>query len=546
MVTTFDRLTSTLSPAERTDLLKRVQGLGGLVEESLAAAQSEEAPGTSELEHLRLGFFGRLLVVLTSLFSGKTRGEVLREMAARRLADQILVWSPGLLDRRRGVFLRPARDEIEALGQAAGYFRECLRRALGEDQDEFIAFLTGHLLPHVQERMAALVNLGSRGAELETLDTSEIRRRIHEDLETAFSSVAEPERRIVYTEIRALHGLRGLAAQPFPEILECFNTETVPGECAYAKVRKYLPPLDAQMQAVRRPPTPAALEGLFLFSHAEEIGGDFPLEERLTQDLQGATEVLAAIRTVARHVPFTKVVRLATGILDYLPRPVGGGEDWYQIFKRYWTARVEQGLRQFGREREKQHLREEIRVHLGVHRLPSIGVTGMTGISLEVALENELALILLVGFSQEVFYKVSRPLALLLDKARFVREENRRELAQVHGYFDALEERIDVLLGELRADPELGKTAAGEARRGPEQRATRAMSGFLDECTHSVKLLVSLLDGILRGSPGNRFDTVFNLNTLGDWQDRLMSEILEEAYERVSESLGLLAKVRAV
>jgi hypothetical protein len=171
---------------------------------------------------------------------------------------------------------------------------------------------------------------------------------------------------------------------------------------------------------------------------------------------------------------------------------------------------------------------------------------GMTGISLEVALENELALILLVGFSQEVFYKVSRPLALLLDKARFVREENRRELAQVHGYFDALEERIDVLLGELRADPELGKTAAGEARRGPEQRATRAMSGFLDECTHSVKLLVSLLDGILRGSPGNRFDTVFNLNTLGDWQDRLMSEILEEAYERVSESLGLLAKVRAV
>ena len=545
MATTFDQLTRTLSAGERADLLKRVQGLGLLAEEAAEDAPAE-VPGASEIELVHLGLLTKIWLILVAFFTGKTRGDVLRDLAMRRLADQILSTCPGLLDQRRGVLLRKSRDEIDELGQASGRFREALRKALGEDQDVFVAFLTGHLLPHVQERFSGILDLDSRASELDPLELSVIRRRLSEDLETAFDAIPEHERRGVYADIQALHRLRGLTLVPFSEILETFDTDAVPGECAFLKVRKTLSSLDTQLQSARRPPSAAALEGLYLFSHGDELGPDFPLEERLTQELGEATEALTTIRAVARRVPFTRMVRLVTGNLDYTPRSVGGGEDWFVLFKRYWMGRAEEALRELGRSRERDKLREEAEAYLGVHRLPRIGTDGMTGVALQVVQEHELSLSLVLGFYHEVFFKVARSLGILLEKAHFVKEDNRRELGQACAFLNTLDERLDLLNASLRSEAELmADPPDGEARRALAQRAGKLVQGFLDDCELNIKMLINVVEGILRGSPGNRYDTVFNLDTVGDWQGRLMSEVLDEAYERAGEGLSLLSRIRS-
>ena len=285
-----------------------------------------------------------------------------------------------------------------------------------------------------------------------------------------------------------------------------------------------------------------------MFFHREEIGTEgFLLEDRLTDDLGKASSAIAAIRSFDRRIPLTKVVRFATGNLEYLPRSVGGGEDWFILFKRYWSSRADSALREFAREKERKRLTAEAESYLEVHRLPRLGTEGMTGIAGEAVKERELALALLLGFSQEVFYKMARSFAMLLESARFVKEDNRRELAQVYGFLNDLEGRLDAALAALRADQDLAQAPEDpEVRRALEQRAGKIVDGFLDECAGNVKVLSSILEGILRGSPGSRYDTVFNLDTLGDWQGKMMSEVLEEGYDRIVEGLTLLGRIRAL
>jgi hypothetical protein len=72
------------------------------------------------------------------------------------------------------------------------------------------------------------------------------------------------------------------------------------------------------------------------------------------------------------------------------------------------------------------------------------------------------------------------------------------------------------------------------------------LESFLDECAGNIKLLTNILEGILRGAPGSRYDTVFNLDTVGDWQGKMMSEVLEEGYDRIVEGLALLGRIRSL
>lgn len=544
----FDRLTRTLSSAERAELLDRVKGMGLLAEEAKGDGDAPDSPPASEMELISMGLLARFVLFVVSLLTGKPRGEVLHDMAVRRLGEEIQRTAPGLLDPRRSVFLRRTRDEIEALAAATPQFRDPLRAALGEEQDEFLAFLTGHLLPHVQSKLGATLDFSSRAADLERLETAELRRRVHEDLDAAVQSVTDEDRRGVYGEVRALHRLRGLVAIPFSEMLETFDADTVPGECAFGRLKKQLSAFDAHLHAARRPPSPAALEGLFMFFRREQIGtAGFVLEDRLTDDLGKAASALGVIHAFDRRIPLTKVVRFVTGNLEYLPRAVGGGEDWFILFKRYWSSRADGVLRGFARAKERARLTAEVEGYLGVHRLPRLGTEGVTGVAGEALRERELSIALLIGFSQEVFFKLARAFAMLLERARFVKEENRRELAQVYGFLNGLEGRLDAVMAALRSDPELAQAPDDpEVRRVLEQRAAKLLDGFLDECAASVKILSSILEGILRGSPAGRYDTVFNLDTVGEWQGRLMSEVLEEGYDRIVEGLALLGRIRAL
>ena len=78
------------------------------------------------------------------------------------------------------------------------------------------------------------------------------------------------------------------------------------------------------------------------------------------------------------------------------------------------------------------------------------------------------------------------------------------------------------------------------------QEADGMARALTDQAIGQLHALVSLLNGVLHGESGERYDTLSNLEQLGGRENKTLLADVEAASSRIAEAWNLLCEIRDV
>jgi hypothetical protein len=557
--TVFDILVRSINSQERRSLLERIRASAEATEAPLRSIDNEEDSVDLDTEYRRMSLLQRIVILLRALFTGRDRHNLLEELLLHRVEALIERHGSGLVYYRKRTFGPRFYDELAALRISVQYLKGPLDVAMRQEKEEFIAFLTGIELTETQARLLEVTDPQTQARDDAGLDNGTLRAELTRRCDDIIDGTPKEARRNVYLDVQALTALTRLSVHPFGAMLSCFRVANTAEErtCGFAELARYLVPLAEVLASVRFAPSQTALRALFLYAYKDNLlDPAFKVEEHLQADFVNVESTLNGIREFNLAVPLDLIVKYATANLSYRPKPHGGAEDWFAVYKSFWKRRLARNYALYYRQRMEDRLARRAVAYLGVPRLPSLAQYNRERFGEGVLPRHALSLAFLSGFCQQVFGRVSRPLRIILTSGDFYKQENRNELNDCLAYLALIDENIASLEKRLARDGDLGLALAdaeGEHRspvarlkrlRAVAEQADRNANYFVQECQKKLHGLTQVLEGILHGKSSERYDTLANLSAIGGVGNRLLVSAWAEALEHVKTALTLLREMR--
>jgi hypothetical protein len=559
----FDRLVEELTPEERKSLLERIQQLHPVSEAPVVSNMQEEEEVDFEREFQALGLLEKILLWIRAFFTRRIREEVLEEYLVKKLGRELQRKAPGLLDVKRRLFLPAFAEKVEKLKPHLSVLGSLISALSGSRRTQFISFLAAFEMVTAMERLKTELDpyylIAIHWYHLEPpfssdslwsieiptpeqLSDAELRRMLENRLEDILSGIAQEEKNRMYLDVRFLDRLSGLVYFPLDRILSSFRAvpELPYVPCPFKRLAEPMSLFTETVYSLREPVPPVLLEALVLFKM-----GDFhrKLEReeekrRISQSLVQVEEAFQAIRTFMQQVPLLTLMKVLTGKINYRCMERGGGEDWFNQFKQYCRGKVDEIFRSFLDIRRKDELGREMSTLFSPVPLPIPAGKNVRDCSIFL-----IGLVFLRTFFQNVFLsKFNRPLRILLLEGVFYKEENRKEYTEAFGSL-------------LKLDDEVGKTVPPDTWESLTSDQKEALESqilkWTEQCRDSLQSLVRVLDGILFGEAGGRYDTLSNLGSIGGRGNAQLLESLNDVLKEataaiaVAERLFLLEKKRA-
>ena len=558
----FDSLVAELSTAERRDLLEHITRTSHISEEplyppaSLPRATHRDYEGRLE----DLGLLSRFILLVRSIFRGKSREELLREDDLRSVAQRVETVYPGLVDRRHAFFLAPFAGELRRLRDSARFFYDTLDRSVERDRPSFYAFLASLELSEIHRRLMEETDPFVVESRLPRVEESELRSTLLASFDSILSTMEEGGRKAMYNHVRSVLFLKRLSGFLFERLLGTFRPGLGPEgseAAAFVEARDLLLDLGDILFSMSAPPTISLMSALFAFVEREEIGrpGGDP-ESAFTSDFAKAETALERIRLFNTRLPLGELLRLVSGDPDYTPRELAGGEDWLALYRGFWRERIESRLEEWRSERRYRELAEEISRFVGEPGLRSFEHISREGSEISPPIGQELALAFLDAFYRGPFTReLNRALKLILVDGEFYRKDNRLEFTDAYDALLRIPESISQLESRLSAEGDLGSTwiqARTEMAPLPvKRRRTQAVArGAEEEAERAVKsagrafaTLVRVLRGVLKGEAGGRYDSLSNLSYLDGKSNKDFLRSLDTAKDRCERALGILSEL---
>lgn len=555
----FDNLVSALSGQERQDMLSRIR-FSQVVEE--APLREPELSPEARFDQLYAGltFFERLLLFLRSVLTGRDRVLLVGEVALRRIGRALAVnaqdsFISRTLELRAGFF-----DSLERLREAVALFRRPLREALGGYKKDFIAFLAGVEMPIVQEHLMRQCDPVQQDHAITDLSEFDMKRTLDADLQDAFEEISETERQTMYRDMQLLHWLKDLSDFGFDRIIARAAGAAGAKSCPAATVIAALKDLAAVLSRLSVPPTTQLVGVLFLFAVRERIDEEgFDLEADLEREIAAARDALGEIRRFNATVALHDMIRLVLKDPDWMPFLRGGGEDWFLLYKQFWSERLEERVSDFCRQRKRSELLEEAIRMLRLADLPYLRNYRSDPDEGTLRFAHEHSLAFLRGFLEQVYSKViGRPVRIFLLDGKFYKEQNRKDFSDACTTIDRLLDRIRAFEREMSESGELGRqiaetraenglpTSRAKALASASKRADRDAETLLLEGKRSLELLQLVLEGILHGQGEETYDTISNRGQIGGRDNGRLLAALRVGVDRLSEGNRLLGGLVAL
>jgi len=193
---------------------------------------------------------------------------------------------------------------------------------------------------------------------------------------------------------------------------------------------------------------------------------------------------------------------------------------------------------------------------LNIKTLPSLSNYRADKFGRNTPVRHEFSLCFVKGFLNQVFAPLSRALKLIYLNAEFYKEENRHAYTDAFLLLSEADQKIEELetmlgpQGELRAAIQGVKgQALGERLRqkrilGILARADGEARALVDAFIEQIDNLKALLHGILKGQPGDRYDTLVNLDKIGGRENSDLRQAWTRALEKTDQGAVLLEKIR--
>lgn len=531
MDTVFDRLAREISRDERRHMLEQIDRTRHVPEEPLRLDDLSDG-GTVVLdrEFSMLPFFAKLRIVIVGFFSGKGRQKLTEEYLLRRLFRQVDRSAPGLLDFPRQLIAPELHRELTKLKAALDVFRGPLNVALDGDKESFYALLGKVEFEDIQERLETELNPDELEKQFPGEPPAEVKKRLDKTFDSILDDIVPDRRRRMLNHTKTLYRLRTLTRYPFERALQFFPA-TPDGSVAPASITELGDPLlelgDA-LHAFRDPPSTKLLEALYLFDAQDRIDdGKTDLEAEILDRMDRSHAALEIIRKFNAEIPWRPLLKILAGDIRYVPRTVGGGEDWFRIYRQFWKKRETLLYQEWADRRRQRELGVELRSIWGIEEIPPLPGYGKSDFSDRVKPRHGGSFAAIRTFYLEVFPgRLYHALNLVMIDGKFYKKDNRREYDDVFGRFLKTPDKIRAFEAKLRPDGDYGSRAVAARREiaeGPLRDTLiadvvsdidRDCQLILMPCLQDMRALGKLLGGILNGD-GGTYDTLSNLSDIG-------------------------------
>lgn len=524
----FDRLVSALSGQERQDMLARIR-YSQVVDEA-PLRQQEPTPETRfERVFAGLTLLERIVLFLRTILSGRERVLIIGEIALRRIAKSLGGRTGGGFNPRSLELQEEFFEGVEGLREAAELFRRPLRDALRLQKRDFVAFLAGMEMPIVQEHLLREADPTNHDRAIMELSEFDMKRALDSALQDALDEISEGDRQVMYRDVQLLHWLQGLADFGFDRLLARVHDVATPRVCPANTLIGPMKELAAVLARLSIPPTTQLVGLLFLFSARDRLEEKETNFEELLQDwIERAREALAEIRRFNESVPLNDIIRVVVKDADWMPTLRGGGEDWFVLFKQFWTDRQERRVSEFVEQRKRKHLLDAAVRMLKLGGLPYLSNYRSNANKLKLTFSHEHSIAFLRGFLDQVYEKIlARPVKIFLLDGKFYKDDNRRDFTDACNAVDQLADRIRRLDAAVSSDGRHGtmllQITNDEGLPASKARAVASIAVVADKEAElivadgrkNLVLLQLVLDGILHGHGDETYDTISNLSKIG-------------------------------
>ncbi len=563
-LSSFDRLVSELSRDERRQMLERIRSSVTVVEEPLS--RFHERPKVDLAAELqKLSFIQRVWLLICALLNGRNRVEVIEQFLIKDLGREIQKQAPGLIDLRGGTARALLYEQLETLRNHARVFRVPLSRAVGSADSSFYAFLCGFEMPQLQNQLEEDTDAFRLSAAEPDLTEPELRHRVFVNLDYILESMPADGRRRMYNNAQALQSLYDLAGFPFDELLRGFQTtpEGEPLDCPFDYIRESLTKLAGIMVGMQFFPSARLIEALYLYLNQErfEVPGS-QVEQELSGQVKTAADALNAIRSFTAAVPLPDLVRYMRGDINYSPKRTSGGEEWYSQVRRFWARRIERQYDNYLFAVKYEQLRDKASEVLST----GVGVFSdyrslvrralMADPGEPVKARFALSLGVVQTFVSSQFSEwMHAPMKNLLIDGQFYKDDNREEYARAFETLSSLESQLDVFRERLADTGDFGLGLKRITRESHTSKAYRANASelikrvdlrareIIRDTISALDSATEVLNGILYGEVGGKYDTLSNLGQIGGrGRERLMTQ-LDRCLTRCRETGELLREI---
>ena len=557
MESIFDRLARELSRDERRSLLSKIGESQDLNEEPMRLDDaSANEPVLLDREFAELSFFSRLRIILMGFFTGRGRHKLTEEFLLHRIQRKVERSTSGIFDFHRELVSPKLYDHIAKLKSAMDVFRRPMVRALEGDKPDFYALLAKLEFEDVLVRLEKETDPEHLESEMPGALPAEIKKRMDHEFETVLGDIIPDRRRRMAAHTTALARLRTLSRYPYDRIMELFPPSDQ-GAGAAASMRQLKDPLlelgDA-LHAFRSPPSTTLLETLFIFELQETIADDDGrLELELTDRMDKAAAALGIIRKLNSDIPWNDLLKALAEDLQYSPRPVGGGEDWFRVFKAFWKDRLAIRYRVWADRKRQAELLRGLTALWGLEIIPQ--TPGYRGQEFPENIQprHDSSFAAVHALFLEVFQgRLYHSLNLVMIDGKFYKKDNRREFEEVYGRFLKTPDKVRAFAVRLRPDGELGIRHAelkrlastgenvADKMRDFVKVLDRESQNLVIPIIGDLKAMSRLLKGILEGN-GGAYDTLSNMSEIGGQGHNTSRISLQEVGKIIERSSELLS-----
>lgn len=552
----FENLVASLSREERRTMLERIQQTVNLEAPRPRIDDAEgDLPVDLEAVYQDLPIVRKLFIYVMHLFTGKTREQLVQELLLRRLAGYIRANYPGLVDFRSGTALHKLYERLVAMRNSAQFFSGPIGRAGGKDRAVFLAFLLALEAPTLHESLTLGTNPEHVDADSSEEPDTELRHAMVNTVEEIFDKVDDSLRYSMRQSNRFLDVMGKLSFFPFEKLLKPFTPVGEDGgmQASFLNLREILPDLAPLARSLDVSPSAAALEALILFHQGYQFA-DTVDDEVMKERLGKAAKHLETLRRVASQVPFLELSRYLRGNVNLTAPPVEGGEEWIALVRRFWRDRAEEAYRRYKYHRQKELLVQDASELTGTHNVtplreypaPEEGREGKHALSLAF-----LRAVLRNTWQQELF----PALKVLYIQGEFYKDENRAEFSDAYSTLSKLEDKIDGFRARISMQGDLGRALHDneeDLSALPVKRRKRMeiisqidehAESLVKSAMHAFMTLGKVLNGVLFGEVGGRYDTLSNLGDIEGRHNRRYLDNLEQVMLKMQNTSDTLSRL---
>ncbi|NOY10097.1 MAG: hypothetical protein GXP33_14790 [Spirochaetes bacterium] len=558
-ISPFDRLVSGLSKKEREELLARIESSVRISSSPVMDIRKDPDEQVDiEEEYSRLPFFPRFFIWIKSILGGNSREELMEAALYLKLRKRIEKGYPGIVDFKNNLFLSGMFDKLKNLLDAVTFFRSSVLPALGKHRGIFFTFLANEELNDIDRKIEEAIEPEAIQSEMQYLDVQNIRAEMMNKLEEVIDGIEEADRIRVYNDVIILQSLYNLCLFRIEDIAGKFKQPfgaseyTVP----FNDISRLITELTCRLYSFKIPPNAKLLQILFFFSYQEKNSGDYGFADDLTSDLMHSEEKLNAIRDFNRTVPLLDISRYLLRDLNYRPEIMRGGEDWFFYFKKFWEKRLDYRFRVFRFNNRRREIIKEIAEFFRMEKFefPLNYRDNISGYNIHAAFPVS------IGFLQNFYdrffsVKINTPLKILVLNGEFYKEENRVEFTDSFNGTVNIKEDLKRLYKDFgktgKYGIELSKIRNELIKTGLKEKQVNIIVENADKDAESIinnslvnlGNLVKILDGVLYGEVGGKYDTISNYGDINGSRNKNYIDSLKSIIKILDKSVVLLNKV---